>query len=40
MVPRFVGEEAGFDEPYNIRLHPTHGGALARAPMFPRFGVS
>ena len=39
VVLRFVGEEAAFDEPYNIRLHPTHGRARAR-PVFPRSAVS
>jgi len=34
VVLRFVGEEAAFDEPYNIRLHPTHG-ARSRAPRVP-----
>ena len=29
-----VGEEAAFDGPYNIRLHPTHG-ARSRAPRVP-----
>ena len=29
-----VGEEAAFDEPYNTRLHPTHG-ARSRAPRVP-----
>ena len=30
----FVREEAAFDGPYNIRLHPTHG-ARSRAPRVP-----
>jgi len=34
VVLRFVGEEAAFDEPYNTRLHPTHG-ARSRAPRVP-----
>jgi len=34
VVLPFVGEEAAFDGPYNIRLHPTHG-ARSRAPRVP-----
>ena len=33
-VLRFVREEAAFDEPYNTRLHPTHG-ARSRVPRVP-----
>src|SRR5204863_9356507 len=33
-VVRFVREEAAFDEPYNTRLHPTHG-TRSRVPRVP-----
>ena len=33
-VLRFVREEAAFDEPYNTRLHPTHG-TRSRVPRVP-----
>jgi hypothetical protein len=33
-----VGEEAAFDERYNIRLHPTHG-ARSRVPRVPALRV-
>jgi len=33
-VLRFVREEAVFDEPYNTRLHPTHG-TRSRVPRVP-----